>query len=220
MTRGRVRDMIRKRLGETTASFWTDAELNDWINDAGRDIAFKVKSNDVNGYLTTTSSMEYMISLTFPTLLSIKSVWMLQDGTTWRRLEQTERKYLSQTESTGWRSATAGVPQKYYWTVKEDLFGLYPKPDSNNQGTSYVRIYYARDYIEPANDDTELDVPTTLDLAVADFVVAVGYETRGWGDKANDAWRKYTSRLKGYHIIKDSEMEEDDDIVMVNYRNI
>ena len=33
MIRGAMRDLIRKRLGETTASFWSEEELNEWIDE-------------------------------------------------------------------------------------------------------------------------------------------------------------------------------------------
>jgi hypothetical protein len=50
-------------------------------------------------------------------------------------------------------------------------------------------------------------------------VAALGFEQRGYGDKANDAWQKYFSKIKDYEIERHRE-KEDDDIIMRNYRNI
>ena len=67
MTRQRIRDLIRKRLGETTTAFWSDTELNNWINDAGHDIADKTKCVRQNGNITTVEDQsEYTVSTAFP----------------------------------------------------------------------------------------------------------------------------------------------------------
>lgn len=46
MIRSEIRSRIRKKLGETTALFWTDAELNSWMEDAQKDIVWKAKLKD------------------------------------------------------------------------------------------------------------------------------------------------------------------------------
>ena len=220
MTRLRIRDLIRKRLGETTAAFWTDVELNDWINDSGHDIADKTKCIRTNGYITTVESTdEYTLTATFPTILSVLDVSFYQDGTTWVKLPLTTRLTLDST-STGWRSAPDSVPNQYYTSREEDLIGLYPKPNSNNVG-AYLRVWYARDYTDMIDDaNVPTGIPFSLQEAMIDYVVFTGYETRGWGDKANDARTKYLERLQGYMIQRDLEQQEDDQDVMKNYRNI
>lgn len=221
MNRGRIRDFIRKRLGETTAAFWTDQELNEWIDDSGYAVADDTKCIRTEGYITTVEDqMEYTTSTYFPTYLSILEVYMYQDATTWVRLEQTDRKRLSR-EYAGWKSADASVPWKYYWDKEEDVLGLYPKPNSTNAGTNYLQVYYANDYT-PITDDgvTPAGISDALQLAMIDWVVASGYETRGWGDKANDAWSKYNQRTQRYMVKRDTEKQEDEEaVVMKNYRN-
>ena len=212
MIRSRLRDLIRKRLGETTASFWSADELNDWINDAGHEIAYRTKCIKANGKLTTVASTsEYTLSGTFPNAIAVLEVYHYLDGTTWVRLAKTDRDTLSR-DQRGWKSAEASVPYKYYYSEEEDTLGLYPKPNSGNAGTSYMEVYYANDFSDMTID---ADSPTyfnhELQLAMIDFVVATGYETRGWGDKANDAWSKYNGRLEGYMQERSLEDEDDDD---------
>ena len=67
MTRQNLRDLIRKRLGETTAAFWTDVELNQYINNAGHDIAYNTKCIKTDGYMDTDGSGLYTLSDSFPT---------------------------------------------------------------------------------------------------------------------------------------------------------
>jgi len=62
-------------------------------------------------------------------------------------------------------------------------------------------------------------VPEYVQPAIVDYVVANGYEQRGFGDKANDAWQKYYSKIHDYQVERNRE-KEDEDIVMKNYRNI
>lgn len=220
MTRLQLRGLIRKRLGETTAAFWTDPELNNWINDAGHEVAFDSKCIKVNDYMTTTSEQEYTLSDTFPYYLSILEVYLYMNGEKWWKLEKTTTQRLNN-ETPGWKSADSSVPQQYYWSKQEDVLGVYPKPNSDNQGEDYLQVYYTQDYTELSEDSEEPNIPVPLQLAMADFVVATGYETRGWGDKANDAWQKYSSRVKAYLIEVDREHQEDEEsLVMKNYRNL
>lgn len=51
-----IRTNVRYLINESTASRWTDAELNRWINDAERDIAIKANCYEAIESVTTTAS--------------------------------------------------------------------------------------------------------------------------------------------------------------------
>ena len=220
MTRAEIRNLARKRLGETTAAFWTDAELNSWIDDAGDDLAFKTKSIKANGLMTTTEDQaEYILSTAYPNLLSVLEVYYYQNGTTWKKIKKTSRDELSITNP-GWKSAESGTPIKFYWDKEEDLIGFWVKPDSSNDG-AYARVYYSRTYTDLASDTAVPTLPEFLHKAQADYVVARGYESRGYGDKSNNAWAQYYRRISEYLVERRLEKQElEDDNVMKNYRNI
>ncbi len=220
MTRTRIRALIRKRLGETTASFWTDAELNDWINDSMNDVAYETKCIKANGKIDTTAASTYTVSSSFSNYIAVNEVYIYQDGDTWVKLKKTTRERLDR-ESTGWKSAESSVPQQYYWTLDEDIIGLYPKPNSDNQGTEYLEVYYSNNSTDMSSDsETPTKISYPLQLAMIDFVVATGFETRGYGEKANDAWGKYGRRIQKYMIERDKEAMVDDELVMKNERNL
>ena len=220
MNRGRLRDLVRKRLGETTTAFWTDQELNDWLNDAGHQVAYDSKCIRAKGYMTSDPNQEYSVSAIFPDYLSVTEVYFYQDADTWYKLTKTTRDLLNFNQP-GWKSAPASVPQEYYWDREEDVLGLNPKPNDLNQGVDYIEVYYANDFTDMSGDTQPPGgIPEPLQLAMIDFVVATGYETRGWGDKANDAWQKYSTRVRNYMIERDKENNVDDEsLVMRNYRN-
>lgn len=220
MNRGQIRSLVRKGLGETTSAFWTDAELNTYINLAGHDVADKTKCIRTNDYLTPIANQaDYVLLTEFPNLIAIFEVYYRQDGNTWQKLEATSRTRLDQ-EYPGWMSADAGTPFQYYENIEEDVFTLYVKPNALNAGTDYCRVFYAVDFTDISEDSVSpTGIANDLQLAMVDFVMAYGYQQRGWGDKSNDSWSKYFTRLKDY-ITERKREREDQDIIMKNYRNI
>jgi hypothetical protein len=222
MTRLRLRTLARKRLGEATASFWPDSELNDWFNDAGRDVAEKTKCLKSTENLTTVEDQaEYVPSTAFPGYLSIDEIYLYRDGESWERLVKKDRKRLT-AENPAWKSVEASTPQYYYWDEELDILGFYPKPNEDNAGTDYVEAYLSKDFTAMTQDtETPVILSNNLRLAMVDYVVATGYESRGWGDKANDAWSKYFKRIHDYLVGRDTKENDDDEgIVMKNYRNV
>jgi len=216
MNRGEIRALARKNLGETTASFWTDAELNTYFDNAGYDVARRAKCIRTNNYTDTIAEQaEYTLSSIISNPVWVFEAYIKMDGTTWQELDLTNRTELNQLHQ-GWMSATSGTPTKFYWDYDEDLFGLYVKPNTSNAGSDYLRIFYAENYTPITSDSsTPAGIPFELQLAMVDFITAYGYIQRGWGDKGNDMWTKYYRRLQEYEALR-----EDPDITMKNYRNI
>lgn len=219
MNRKEVRDLARKRLGETTAAFWTDTELNTWIDDGCEDLAYRTKCLKSNGYITTeASTQEYGLTTNLSGFFSVLDVYYYQDGSNWIKIEGTDREHLGESNA-AWMSADAGTPQNYYWDREEDIIGFYPKPDSSNAGEHYCRIYYAKNHTAIGGDFSTIDIPDILHNAIVDYVVATGLDTRGWGDRSNDAWNKYFARIRDYQVERGRE-REDEEIISKNYRNI
>jgi len=211
--------MARKRLGETIGAFWSDAELNSWINEAGEDCAFKTKSIRTNAYFTTVlDQQEYVLSSVAPNIYSVLDVYFNINGVTWIRLQPIANREDLDLQYQGWRNALSAAPYAYYWDREEDVFLLYPKPDVSNSGTNYVRIFYTKTFTALLNDASSPALPEPLHLALVDWVVGLGYETRGYGDKANDAMSKYDAKIQAYKSERNRE-KEDDEIIMRGYRN-
>jgi len=113
MTRQEIRNVARKRLGETTAAFWTDSELNTYINLGCKNIAWRTKCLRGTGYIniqscepntTAEAKTEWTMSTALdPLAFAINEVYFKREGTTYRRLEPTNRKDLD-VQSEEWQS--------------------------------------------------------------------------------------------------------------------
>jgi len=247
MTLSELRALTRKKLGETTTAFWTDAEINGYINLGCKDISQRTKCLRSNTTISSVSceastsasaaaSNEYSISDNIDNFFAITEVAFMQEGTDWVKLIPTSREELDSIR-TGWRTNvgytytnTAGTttynydnnastPTHYYWDREEDVLGLDPPPNDDNEGSGYIKVYYAYDHTDVSGDSNSPTIPSSLHLAIVDYAVHVGYDTRGWGDKANDSFQKYLARINDYMVERKRE-REDEEIVSKNYRNL
>ena len=237
-----MRTQTRKRLGDATAAFWSDDELNGYINDGLRDISFRTKCLKRDGLISSVScdpntesqkSNEFSLTGVFPNFYAVLRVYFFENGNEWIRLNPSSREELDE-ESISWRGNvgyddTAGAsgqynfnsktstPRDYYWNREEDFIGLDPPPNDANAGP-YIRVYYADKHVDISGDTDVPDIPEAmLHLAAINYAVAVGFEDRGWGDRANYNWTKYSAKIKDYKIERNRE-REDDEIVSMNYR--
>jgi len=246
MIRSDIRDRIRKKLGETTSAFWSDSEINNYINDGCRDISFRTKCLRTNGYLTaancvqnTASAAASEVALTSisTAIYSVNEVYFLVDKKHWTKMESMAREEMD-VDYPGWRDAIGrtytdtssgvtyynyesmpGTPTHYYWDRAENIFGWYVPASADQSTSNNIRIYYSYKHTDLTSDTQEPTIPEPLTNAIIDYAIATGLEDRGWGDKANDRWNKYFAKLNDYNVEKSRE-REDEEIVTRNYRNI
>ena len=247
MTLAEIRTQVRKRLGETTSAFWTDAELNTYINLGLKDLSWRTKCLRANGSFGAIScesstvsakSNEYTVSSVLSEdCYAITEAYFKVDGEDFDRLIPTNRADLD-TLSPGWQSlvgytytnTASGVitynyesicstPTHYYWDREEDIFGLYPPPNDDQAGSNYIKCYYTYTHTNLSSDSATPTIPEPLHMAAVDFSVASGFEDRGWGDRANDFWNKYFKKVSEYDVERKNE-REDEEIIMKGYRNI
>ena len=237
-----IRTLARKKLGETTAAFWTDTEINTYINLGCSDIAERTQCLVKHGYISTTAVIQnttatiesqWTASVEFEKFLGIKDVLFHQDGENWQRMIPKFRTDLD-AEFDGWRDAVGifdannliynknaipATPLWYWWDFQEDLIGIYPPCDASNATTNNLHVIYFHDHTDITADIDVPTIPKKLHLAIVEFAVATGFETRGLQDKANDAWSKFFKRLEEYHI-NNLKGREDDDYVTKTSRSI
>jgi len=244
MQRGAIRDKIRKKLGEMTSAFWTDSEINEYINDGCRDISYKAKCLRDNKYLSTTDctqntsvagSNEVSLISIDSNIYSVLEVYFHEAGEHWIKLEPTDRTELD-IINPGWRDMVGrtfvdgpttyynygslpGTPTKYYWDREEDLFGWWVPTDTEQTTANNIRVYFCKKHVDMTTDSQTPTIPQPLELAIIDYAIAQGLEDRGWQDRANDRCTKYSSRMQGYMSERNREIE-DEDLIMKNYRNI
>jgi hypothetical protein len=217
MNRQQIRDLARKRLGETTAAFWSDDELNQWINDGCRDVAYRTKCLKTNELVSPADDTpEYVLSSLFPNISSITEVYYKDSNDQWEKLIATSRLEMD-SMFPGWLGAqSSDSPTHYWWDREDDIFYIYPSITTTEANS--LRVFYTIDSTNLGTDAETPGIPSHLHLSIVDFIVATGFETRGWSEKANDAWAKYQSRLRDYSVERGRE-REDDNLIMRNYRN-
>lgn len=220
MDRLEIRNLIRKGLGETTSAFWTDTELNGYINNSGHDVAERSKCIKTSGYMTAIEDQyEYTATSYFPLIISMTELYFYQDGEAWHKLtsiNRTDKDILFP----GWMSAESGTPTHYTYDQEEDKLTFYVPPDDENVEASGVKIFYSQDFTDLTLDSaTPAGIPFSLQLAMVDYAIATGYQHRGWNEKANDAWSKYFSRI-GTYVAERHREKEDETVIMKNYRNL
>jgi hypothetical protein len=139
MNRSEIRTGIRALLNEPTAGFWSDANLNSYIN---------LANQRVNSIIAATKEDYFTVSATFSTIAATKSYTFPADCRFIRRMEvystsdtgdieKLDEIRFPRTESGGeWPFPTSGRPKRY--TVFGTQFNLEPIPDA----VYTLRIYY------------------------------------------------------------------------------
>jgi len=137
---------VRRKLSETTASYWTDLEIYSWLNQAQLYIARKSKClKKTITVTTTTSTQEYDLNdNSFADIMDLSEdgVYFKIGGTSYSPLTYKTKKQLSM-DIPGWQGTAAGTPTYYYYNKTSKTIGLYSKPNSTNAGAYlFVNGYY------------------------------------------------------------------------------
>jgi len=213
MTRTILRTTIRKKLGESTAVFWADTDLNQWMEDAQLDLVWKAKCKRARSTATSVAStVRYTLSDLISSCLRIFQCKVYNSSTEdWSKVTLKTRNWLD-ANYPHWDSADTGTPMYYAYSTLEDELILYPAADSDHVGADYIEFYNSTNPTIMSSDGASPDLPTVLHPAVIDYVVATGLESRGYQDIANTHWQMYFSKLKSY--MTERELEEDEELVM------
>ncbi len=246
MTRAQLRALARKKLGETTSAFWSDDEINTYINDACRDLSFRTKclrsvalisTTDCTQNTTSAGSAEISLTTINPNIYSVLEAYFHVDGRHWIKLVPTTREELDM-DFPSWQDAVGrtytdpgdgtiyynyqsypSTPIRYYHYREENTFGWYPPTDTEQTTSNNIRVFYCYKHADLSGDASEPTIPEPLHQAIIDFVCGTAFETRGWVDRANDSWQKYVGRIQDYMEERHRE-KEDEDVISRNYRNL
>jgi hypothetical protein len=165
---------------------------------------------------------DYSLSAIASDILSLTEVYLYMNGTRWVKLKATTPTELDIQED-GWKSVDSAVPDQYWYDIQLNNISLYPKPNADNAGTGYVKLYYCQKYTHLTADTGTPVLPVFLHTAMADYLVATGFERKGDDRnsiaKAANAWSQYHKRIHDYFVESHRE-KEDEDIIMRGYRNI
>lgn len=210
MNREVLRTTIRKKLGETTSSFWEDSILHQWMNEAQLDVVEESLCKRNNTTVTTVASTPvYTLSTLVPSCLKILKVRVYNSSTEkWDHCIQKGYDFLDM-DYPGWEDADVSTPLFYVYNVEQDEFILYPAADSDHVGTNYLKLYTVTKPTTIATDAASPDLPETLHRAVIEYVVATGLESRGYQDIADNHWAKYYGLVQKYGLRQNDQPDEE-----------
>jgi hypothetical protein len=156
MNRSELRTALRSFLNEDIPGFWTDAQLNTYIN---------LANDRVNSIISATREDYFTISATFSTVAGTKSYSFPTDCRFIRRMEiydPTNEGNIIKLDELRWPRIeangdwlfplTTAQPKRY--VTRGTQFDLYPTPDAAYP----IRIYYDA---RPATMDSDDDIPTS-----------------------------------------------------------
>jgi hypothetical protein len=135
----------------------------------------------------------------------------------WEKLAPKTKDWLDQNYR-GWELAPEGIPLYYVASVELDELIIYPVAESDCVGVDYLKIEALIKPIAITSDSNSPDLPTTLHLALIDYVVATGLASRGYADIADKSWSQYYAKIKSYMIERDYDEDTQEIIMRPNYR--
>jgi len=139
---GDIRTDVRNRLDETTARFWSNSELNTWINEAVRDISRRTETlQEFGTHLQAIANVaKYVVP---PDVIRIHRVEFIPTGSTSiYPVAPSTYQEMDQIWGINQLSQTMSYPYKYVlWGFPPNLFiQFYPVPAQNGQ----VNLFYYR----------------------------------------------------------------------------
>lgn len=175
---------VRRELLETTAAFWSDAELLRHLNRGEKDYVNRTRILEDTAFLsTTTGTMDYQLP---PNWVSAKLVLYNSkeedtDDDAWQRLRPTSLEKMGQetpnflaTETTTSLEAT---PEKYF--IWNNRIYLYPAPRNSKDSDLY--LFYKAKPIALTSTDQSINIDDSLAEALTAYILwkawAKGKET-------------------------------------------
>lgn len=160
MTKATIITDIRARLNETTAAFWSDAQLLVWINHRYQDLVTAVETVFENYFITeaTADVNEDQQEYTLPS--------------DFKRMRRVELNYDISANADNFKKATPislddvqtrlenddlGVMALPSYYIQGDIIGFLPIPDED--GTAALKIWYIAEQDDLSDDDDEPAIP-------------------------------------------------------------
>jgi hypothetical protein len=174
LTKSIIRDRARALLDEAVAGFWSNTELENWIDDAAIDISTKTYCCEVSGSVTLATGVQiYNVSTDYIKILgAVYASEGLKQITPWM---------------TGLQYAVSTGAPKYFFDII-DKVGFYPVPTTTENGT-IVTVYYAQVTSNIANIPVKFQTPAIL------FVTFMGLAKERQYTKAGQLYQLYIQSL-------------------------
>lgn len=162
-----MRTEVRSRIAETATTFYSDAEINGWLNAGQLDLAQRLPNETLH------TLREISVS---DTIAGVQTYSLPADFLRWRGVsyEGTPCRMIGFEElrainggNVFW-TPTASDPAAFVWKTLD----IYPKPTEDNKKVS---LYYVKRPAEMAIDANECPLPFELHEAVVFYACAIAH---------------------------------------------
>lgn len=181
---------VRTLLNEPTANYWSDDELNKWIQEACIDISTKtlcVEKKDTIALATNTleyTALETLGAGAIADIIKVYGCIYNNDSTTYKgliRIHPRQIKHLPE--------STSGPPFYYYHFAGR--IGFFPIPSSSENGHSPI-IYFSK------ADETITNLPYYYQLPAIYYAVAMARRKQRMEAEAMQFYMMYINSLNFY----------------------
>jgi hypothetical protein len=190
---------VRRELLESSAAFWSDAEILRHVNRAEMDYVNKTRILEDKAQLSLIAGK---INYPLPSnWLSSRAVFLLASDGSWRRLNPSNLEKTSQ-ESMNFLDASEenrGTPSKY-WIWSNELW-LDRAP--NDETATSLMLFYKSEPIPLENTNQSVNLPDSLSEAATEYVLWKARKKAGEGDRADEHKLEYDRYvLEGRRFVK------------------
>jgi hypothetical protein len=161
-----MRTKVRRRLDEVTARFWNDTDLNDWINEAAREVARRAEVLQDTKFIDAVGGQQQ-----YPMPTDVYRVHRVEFARSASSVQPLEYRDFNNMDSVWWSSQRTTPGDPYWFT----MWGfpptlsliVYPTPSTSiAQG---FKVFYYRMPATVAADSDTVEVPAGWDDVVLDY---------------------------------------------------
>jgi len=193
-------DRVRYDLNETTASFWSDTELRQWINEAIWEINSKTRCLERSTFTQALAEDDYDYSITGD-WLSIETIIHDSGVTTGdtdtneasRRLHTLKRIDIRDYGHT----RETGRPKQY--AIWNDTLYVWPIPDSDQSGTTLI-LFAVNLPTSITSGSSATETPAYFDHAIVNYTKAKAYFKDKRDAKGNYYMALFEKALREYVV--------------------
>jgi hypothetical protein len=183
---------LRSRLDESTARYWTDAELTVWINNGANDVARRAEVLMATTTLNTTANTQ-QYALPTNTIRVYRTEWS-RDGATGTTVIPLEYRDFNSMDGVWWSRQKTSRGDPYWYTMwgfpPSINLVLYPTPDVSV--TAGINVYYYRLPTVATTSTNVIEVPQGWEDLVLDFA-----EYNAWRKDNNPQWQESKQLYEG-----------------------
>jgi hypothetical protein len=161
-------DRVRRDLNETTAGFWTDTELIQWIDEAVREVVYRTRclESGVSNIIVIEDTRSYSITSSFLDIEKVEYDMGLSDST----VHKTQIYDLDRVPFSNLRyghEKERGDPKVF--SVWADTLYIWPIPRSDQSGNT-LYLYQVPLPSGVTNSSSQIETPSYFDIAILHYV--------------------------------------------------